>query len=203
MNTQQKIEKQLQENPIILYMKGVPDSPECGFSGKAVAALKSTGIPFAFVNVLTAPFIREGLPKVSKWPTYPQLFVNGELIGGSDIIEAMAADNTLVEALQQADSKADSDTVTASEIETLIKSDYDDAIVYVEGEDCDLTITVVSAQFDGLTMVKQQQGVMATLQEPLASGRLHAVTIKAYTPGKWQQIQQANASQNGLLQIQL
>jgi len=95
MTTEDKIRAQLAENPIILYMKGIPDAPECGFSAQAVAALKSTGIDFAYVNVLAAPFIREKLPSISDWPTYPQLFVKGELVGGSDIIVDMADSGTL------------------------------------------------------------------------------------------------------------
>lgn len=203
MNTQQKIERQLSENPIILYMKGVPDNPECGFSGKAVAALKATGIPFAFVNVLASPFIREGLPKISRWPTFPQLFIRGELVGGSDIIESMAAEGLLLPALQEAVADSDDrEIISVGEIERLIKADYDDATVYINGEGCYLEVTVVSSLFEGLTMVKQQQGVMAALEAPLSSGRLHAVTVKTYTPEKWQEIQGANADQNGLLQIQ-
>lgn len=200
MNTQQKIEKQLSDNPIILYMKGVPDNPECGFSAKVVTALNATGIPFAFVNVLAAPFIREGLPKISNWPTFPQLFIKGELIGGCDIIESMAEDGSLLQALQATLDTA-SDVISPIEVEQLIKSRYADASVYVEGEGCDLTITVITDQFDGLTMVKQQQGVMAALSEPLANGRLHAVTIKAHTVAQWQH-KNASASSNDLLQIQ-
>lgn len=89
------IEQQIATNPVIIYMKGTPDAPECGFSAAAVSALKSTGAEFAFVNVLQAPSIRERLPSVSHWPTFPQLFVNGELIGGSDIVVAMVADGSL------------------------------------------------------------------------------------------------------------
>jgi len=95
MTTEEKIRKQLAENPIILYMKGVPDAPECGFSAKAVAAIKSTGFDFAYVNILAAPFIREKLPEISEWPTYPQLFVNGELVGGSDIVVDLAESDEL------------------------------------------------------------------------------------------------------------
>ncbi len=93
--TEQKIIDQLANNPVILYMKGTPEAPECGFSGAAVAALKKTGASFAYVNVLAAPFIREKLPSISHWPTFPQFFINGELIGGSDIVVAMVADGTL------------------------------------------------------------------------------------------------------------
>ncbi|GAB4222721.1 MAG: Grx4 family monothiol glutaredoxin [Francisella sp.] len=84
-----KIEKQLKENNIILYMKGSPNFPQCGFSAHAAAALKSCGKPFAFVNVLENPDIRAVLPKYADWPTFPQLWVKGELIGGCDIIMEM------------------------------------------------------------------------------------------------------------------
>jgi monothiol glutaredoxin len=89
------IRKQLAETPILIYMKGSPDAPECGFSGAAVAALKKTGVPFSYVNVLANPFIRERLPSISRWPTFPQLFIKGELVGGSDIVVAMVADGSL------------------------------------------------------------------------------------------------------------
>ena len=95
MTTEEKIRAQLAENPIILYMKGVPDAPECGFSAKTVAAIKGAGFDFTYVNVLAAPFIREKLPEISDWPTYPQLFVNGELVGGCDIVVDMAESGEL------------------------------------------------------------------------------------------------------------
>jgi monothiol glutaredoxin len=105
MKAEDTIREQLASNPIIIYMKGVPDNPECGFSAKAVAALKATGIPYAYVNVLAAPFIREKLPKISHWPTYPQLFVAGELVGGSDIVEDLAAKGELKPMLEAATAK--------------------------------------------------------------------------------------------------
>ncbi|WP_432698462.1 Grx4 family monothiol glutaredoxin [Marinobacterium sp. YM272] len=95
MTTEDKIRKQLADNPILLYMKGTPEEPKCGFSRNAVEALKTTGTGYAFVNVLEAPFIREKLPSVSNWPTYPQLFIEGELVGGSDVIVAMVEDGSL------------------------------------------------------------------------------------------------------------
>lgn len=95
MNTEEKIRKQLSENPVILYMKGTPDMPSCGFSAKAASLLKGSGTDFAYVNVLEAPFIMEKLPEVSDFPTFPQLFINGEIIGGSDIIEEMLANGEL------------------------------------------------------------------------------------------------------------
>lgn len=100
--TEQLIRTQISENPVLIYMKGTPEAPECGFSGAAIAALKKTGYPFAFVNVLANPFIRERLPSISRWPTFPQLFVNGELVGGSDIVVAMQANGTLQPLLQVA-----------------------------------------------------------------------------------------------------
>lgn len=89
MTTEEKIRDQLANNPVILYMKGTPDAPSCGFSAKASSVLKQSGYDFAYVNVLAAPFIMEKLPEVSDFPTFPQLFINGEIIGGSDIVEEM------------------------------------------------------------------------------------------------------------------
>ena len=87
--TLEKIQQQVDENPVIIYMKGTPAAPECGFSGKAVAYLEKVGTEFAYVNVLKSPFIYEYLPRFSQFPTFPQVFIAGELMGGSDIVEAM------------------------------------------------------------------------------------------------------------------
>jgi len=202
--TEEKIHEQLANNPIILYMKGVPDKPECGFSGKAVGILKQTKIPYAYVNVLAAPFIREKLPKISHWPTYPQLFVNGELVGGCDIVEEMYKNGSLLPLLSAAvpkQSEPSSDALTGDDVTTLVKLGIPDAEVIVAGEGCDLLITVISSQFADLSLVKKQQLVMATLKEPLASGKLHAVSVKAFTPEEWQEKSVNSAS--GLLQISL
>lgn len=205
MNTEEKIQHQLATNPIILYMKGVPDNPQCGFSGKTVGILKATNIPYAYVNVLEAPFIREKLPKISRWPTYPQLFVNGELVGGCDIVEAMSNEGTLIPLLKTAKvdktEGAETTALSITEVQSLVQQGVKDATVYVEGEGCDLTLTVVSAEFAGLSEVKKQQQVLATLTEPLASGKLHAVSVKAFTPEAWQALQATKNS--GLLQIKL
>jgi monothiol glutaredoxin len=88
--TEETIAQQLRENPVILYMKGTPELPKCGFSARTVAALQRTGVTFASVDVLENPFIREKLPKISAWPTFPQLFVRGELVGGCDIVTELA-----------------------------------------------------------------------------------------------------------------
>lgn len=204
-NTKEKILKQLAENPVIIYMKGVPSAPECGFSAKAVEILNATQIPYSYVDVLKAPFIRDRLPTVSKWPTFPQLFVKGELVGGADIVESLYKDGSLLPllqtALQPADDQAAANVITHSEVEALIAAEYPQAKIYIEGQGCDLTITVVSERFAGLTMIKQHQGVMATLSAPLASGRLHAVTLKTFTPDAW--AAQQGVSNPGLLQIQL
>lgn len=204
MSTKDQILQQLAENPIIIYMKGIPSAPECGFSAKATAILDETKIPYTYVNVMKAPFIRERLPSVSKWPTFPQLFIKGELIGGCDIVEAMYKDGSLLPLLQAATQSekpaSDSNSITPAEVESLIAKDFPGAKTMIEGQGCDLTITVISENFDGLTMVKQHQSVMSALTDPLASGRLHAVTLHTFTPGQWQSKQQAKS---GLLQIQL
>ncbi|MEZ3185639.1 Grx4 family monothiol glutaredoxin [Pseudomonas sp. LM13] len=102
LDTEARIRQQLAEHPVLLYMKGTADAPECGFSRAAVAALKNSGRPFATVNVLLAPHIREKLPKISQWPTYPQLFLRGELVGGCDIILGLEADGSLAAQLDAA-----------------------------------------------------------------------------------------------------
>jgi monothiol glutaredoxin len=205
MTTKDKILKQLSENPILLYMKGVPSAPECGFSAKAAAILDAAKVPYAYVDVLKAPFIRDKLPSVSKWPTFPQLFVNGELVGGADIVEAMNNDGSLLPLLQSAlgagaPPASEGQTITHAEVEKLIAAAYPQSEIHIEGQGCDLSITVISGQFTGLTMVRQHQGVMAALSEPLASGRLHAVTLKTYTPEQWRS--RPNTA-GGLLQIQM
>lgn len=201
MKTEEKIQQQLNNNPVILYMKGIPANPQCGFSAKAVTLLNATAIPYAYVNVLEAPFIREKLPKISHWPTFPQLFVNGELVGGCDIIETLSNDGSLLPLLKSTQ-KTDSapEGLSHNEIELTVKTGIANSTVFVEGLGCDLTVTVIAEDFAGLTPMKKQQLVMATLSEHLASGKLHAVTVKTWTPEEWQA---RSVNTGGLLQINL
>jgi monothiol glutaredoxin len=83
------IESAISENPVILFMKGTPDAPACGFSARTVAVLETLEQPFAAVNILPDPQIRQELSGLSGWPTIPQLFVDGELVGGADIVVEM------------------------------------------------------------------------------------------------------------------
>ncbi len=89
MTLDERIKDQLEEFPLILYMKGTPDFPQCGFSAKVCGILKASNKRFAFVNILEDHELREGLKTFSNWPTFPQLYVNGELVGGSDIVEQL------------------------------------------------------------------------------------------------------------------
>ncbi len=89
MDIMETIKKQIEENPVILYMKGSPNAPQCGFSMRTSQALMACGKRFAYVDVLANPDIRANLPKFANWPTFPQLWVNGELIGGCDIVTEM------------------------------------------------------------------------------------------------------------------
>ena len=86
MEAIERIKKQIESNPVLLYMKGTPDFPQCGFSGRAVQILEQCGAEFSYVNIFEDPEIRENLKTYSNWPTFPQLFVKGELVGGSDIM---------------------------------------------------------------------------------------------------------------------
>ena len=85
MTTLEKIKKQIDENTVIIYMKGTPDMPMCGFSSRAVEALKKCGKEFAYVNIILDQEVMQELPKYKDWPTFPQVYIKGELIGGCDI----------------------------------------------------------------------------------------------------------------------
>ena len=93
------IENAISENEVILFMKGTPNQPMCGFSARTVAILQSLGTPFAAVDILPDPRIRQELSALSNWPTIPQLFVNGELVGGCDIVTEMYQSGELQQAL--------------------------------------------------------------------------------------------------------
>lgn len=86
MNVQDQIKQQVADNAIVLYMKGTPQFPQCGFSGRAAQILAACGAKYASVNVLADPEIREGIKQFSNWPTVPQLYIKGQFIGGSDIM---------------------------------------------------------------------------------------------------------------------
>jgi monothiol glutaredoxin len=93
------IEQAIAENPVILFMKGTPDAPACGFSARTVAALQALDAGFAAVDILPDPRIRQELSALSNWPTIPQLFVDGELVGGCDIVMEMYESGELAETL--------------------------------------------------------------------------------------------------------
>ncbi len=93
------IKEAIAENEVLLFMKGTPEAPRCGFSARTVAALESLGAPFAAVDILPDPRIRQELSAISNWPTIPQLFVRGELIGGCDIVTEMYESGELAEAI--------------------------------------------------------------------------------------------------------
>ena len=83
---QSKIKDQIKDNPILIYMKGSPYEPQCGFSARTVQALIECEAEFSYVDVLSNPDVRQNLPIVSEWPTFPQLYIGGELVGGCDIV---------------------------------------------------------------------------------------------------------------------
>lgn len=98
----ERIEAQLNEFPVLLYMKGTPDFPQCGFSSQVVNALKQSAQRFAYVNILEDPELRQGLKDYSNWPTFPQLYIKGELIGGADIVSQMFESGELQKELEAA-----------------------------------------------------------------------------------------------------
>jgi monothiol glutaredoxin len=103
MNVQEKIRNQVTANAIVLYMKGTPQFPQCGFSGATVQLLKACGIQeFVAVDVLADPEIREGIKAYSNWPTVPQLYIKGEFVGGADIVRDMHSQGELQKLLDSA-----------------------------------------------------------------------------------------------------
>jgi len=102
MDVLDRIRKTVSDNPVVLYMKGTPQFPMCGFSSRAAQALKTVGAQFASVNVLEDPEVRANLPRYSNWPTFPQLFINGELIGGCDILLELQESGELARMVKEA-----------------------------------------------------------------------------------------------------
>jgi monothiol glutaredoxin len=102
MDTQAIIKNQVTANPVVLYMKGSPKFPQCGFSGLAVQILQACGVKdFVAVDVLADPAIRDGIKQYANWPTIPQLYVNGEFVGGSDIMRSLYEQGELQKMLQE------------------------------------------------------------------------------------------------------
>lgn len=106
MDIIEEIKNQIAAHNVILYMKGTPEAPQCGFSARAVQVLSQIGEPFAFVDILSNPEIRANLPKIGNWPTFPQLWVKGELMGGSDIMLEMFEKGELTDIIKKATANA-------------------------------------------------------------------------------------------------
>lgn len=100
------LKEQIENNPVLLYMKGSPNQPQCGFSARTVQALMACGERFAYVDVLSNPDVRANLPAYANWPTFPQLWVDGELIGGCDIVTEMYESGELQTLVKEAASRA-------------------------------------------------------------------------------------------------
>jgi monothiol glutaredoxin len=113
MDTIDRIKQQIAENHILLYMKGSPKLPSCGFSAQAAQALISCGEQFAFVDILQNPDIRAELPAYANWPTFPQLWVDGELVGGCDIILEMFQRGELQPLVKETAAKYNTDATAA------------------------------------------------------------------------------------------
>ncbi|MGP0174951.1 MULTISPECIES: Grx4 family monothiol glutaredoxin [Pseudomonas] len=106
MDIIETIKEQIANNTVLLYMKGSPNAPQCGFSARAAQAVMGCGEKFAYVDILQNPEIRANLPKYANWPTFPQLWVAGELVGGSDILSEMYEKGELQTLIKDAVSKA-------------------------------------------------------------------------------------------------
>jgi monothiol glutaredoxin len=101
-NAQERIEKIISENPVVLFMKGTPEFPQCGFSGQVIQILEYVGAPVVGVNVLEDAEIRQGVKEYANWPTIPQLYIKGEFVGGCDIVREMFQSGELSSVLTDA-----------------------------------------------------------------------------------------------------
>lgn len=110
MDVLERIDEQVKNNPIVIYMKGTPQMPMCGFSSRIAQAMQACGVEFAYVNVLADPEIFENLPRYQNWPTFPQIYVKGELIGGHDIVMEMYQKGELQPLLEEAAGKKAEDS---------------------------------------------------------------------------------------------
>ena len=102
MDVLEKIQKQVDSAPIVIYMKGTPQFPQCGFSARAAQTLASTGVEFLHINIFEDQEVYQNLPSFADWPTFPQIYFNSELVGGGDIIVEMAEQDTLKAAMEEA-----------------------------------------------------------------------------------------------------
>ncbi|AGA92005.1 monothiol glutaredoxin, Grx4 family [Thioflavicoccus mobilis 8321] len=105
MDALERIEQQVKNNPVVIYMKGTPQVPRCGYSMRAAAALNECEVPFAYVNVLQDPDIFANLPRYADWPTFPQIYIDGELVGGCDITLELHASGELKRMMEAAAAK--------------------------------------------------------------------------------------------------
>lgn len=105
--THERISKEVKDNDVILYMKGTPMFPQCGFSAAVVEILEYFGVPYKGVDVLQDPSLRQGIKEFSNWPTVPQLYVKGEFVGGCDIIREMAESGEFAQLLQEKNIKTE------------------------------------------------------------------------------------------------
>ncbi|KRG67561.1 Grx4 family monothiol glutaredoxin [Pseudoxanthomonas dokdonensis] len=168
-----RIESLLQSNRVVLFMKGQPNMPQCGFSAKAVGALGSLGVDYAHVNVLADQDIREGIKIYGDWPTIPQLYIDGELVGGSDIIEQMTNSGELASVLgvPAPDRTPPSITITPAAVE-MLRGAVDEA-----GAGAALSLSINAqfqpnfqlAQFDANAIAAESNGLR--VQFDLASAR--------------------------------
>ena len=108
MDVMERIDKAVKENPVVIFMKGTPQLPSCGFSSRASQALVQTEVGFSYVNILEDPEIFENLPRYADWPTFPQVYIDGELIGGCDITLEMFQNGELKKMAEAAVSKSQS-----------------------------------------------------------------------------------------------
>ena len=175
-----RIESLLQSNRVVLFMKGQPSMPQCGFSAKAAGALGALGVEYAHVNVLADPEIREGIKVYGDWPTIPQLYVDGELVGGSDIIEQMTNSGELSQllGLPPVDRTPPAITITPAAAEMLLNAveDAGPGAALVLGIDARFQPSFQFGRYDANAIVAESNGVRVQF-DAASARRAEGITI--------------------------
>jgi len=187
----ERLKALISQAPVMLFMKGEPDAPQCGFSRQIVNLLDENGVRFGFFNILEDEEVRQGLKKFSNWPTYPQVYAHGELLGGLDVCKELAEGGELTnigytckdaEGTQDGDSGAQapvSSTVLQDKIRAALHASLVEAVDESDGCGAKFSILVVSNKFVGMPYIDRQRAVHEAIKDELP--RIHAVTLKCKT----------------------
>jgi len=182
-----RLKSLITKSPVMLFMKGSPEEPRCGFSKRITELLQQHNIQFGHFDILEDQEVRQGLKEFSSWPTYPQLYRDGEFIGGLDILLELEASGDLEDELKTSSGSAKG-VVDGSTLENKISKALDASVVKAtdESDGCGakFSVLVVSPRFAAMPLVERQRAVHAAIAEEMP--RIHALTLRCRTPEQYE-----------------